>query len=74
MKMTDSRAQGYIERFGRQSWELDALPPNVLSQLITDQVLDLCDLELNNLVREREETYRQRIADLLELHGDVLDS
>lgn len=29
---------------------------------------------LNNLVREREQTYRQRVADLLDQHGDVLDS
>ena len=60
--------------FGRQSWELDALPPNVLSQLITDEVMELCDVDLNNLVREREQTYRQRVADLLDQHGDVLDS
>lgn len=26
-KMTDSRASGYVQRFGRQSWELDALDP-----------------------------------------------
>lgn len=42
-KLTDSRAGGYVERFGRTSWELDALPPNVIDRLITEQVDDLTD-------------------------------
>jgi len=42
-KLTDSRAEGYISRFGDESWELDALTPTVLSALIEDAVLDLRD-------------------------------
>jgi hypothetical protein len=56
-KMTDSRASGYVERFGRTSWELDALPPNVIDRLITDQVDDLTDLDLL-----AEQIERQRVA------------
>lgn len=37
-KMTDVRYASYMERFGRQSWELDALEPTVIGQLITDEV------------------------------------
>lgn len=37
-KITDSRAEGYIERFGAQSWELDALDPATLNALITDTI------------------------------------
>ena len=37
-KLTDSRAEGYIEKHGASSWELDALDPAVLDQLITDAV------------------------------------
>lgn len=33
-KMTDPRAKQYIKQFGKQSWELDALDPKVLSDLI----------------------------------------
>lgn len=33
-KLTDSRVGGYIKRFGRQSWELDALDPNTITNLI----------------------------------------
>jgi hypothetical protein len=37
-KLTDSRVDGYMERFGESSWELDALPPEVLNQLILDAI------------------------------------
>ena len=38
-KTTDSRAAGYIRKFGRDSWELDALTPDVMNDLITRSVL-----------------------------------
>lgn len=37
-KLTDSRATAYVERFGDESWELDALSPSVIDQLITAAV------------------------------------
>lgn len=42
-KLTDSRAQGYIAEHGRESWELDALEPRVLIQLIRDTVAQYRD-------------------------------
>lgn len=33
-KITDSRAEAYIAKFGPHSWEVDALPPQVLTQLV----------------------------------------
>jgi len=33
-KVTDPRAKGYITKFGTESWELDALEPNVINGLI----------------------------------------
>lgn len=38
-KLTDSRADSYIREYGRESWELDALDPNVLSELIEGEIL-----------------------------------
>jgi hypothetical protein len=37
-KLTDSRCRGYIRDFGQSSWELDALEPSVLSDLVRDHV------------------------------------
>ena len=42
-RVTDSRSRGYISRFGNSSWELDALEPSVLRDLIRDNVLSLRD-------------------------------
>lgn len=44
-KLTDSRATGYIERFGDESWELDALPPQTINSLIEDELNDLIDFD-----------------------------
>jgi hypothetical protein len=38
-KLSDSRATGYIARFGYESWELDALNPTVIADLISEAVL-----------------------------------
>lgn len=40
-KMTDSRYIGYIDLYGEESWELDALEPKVMSDLIRDAALAL---------------------------------
>lgn len=37
-KITDSRCQGYIDNYGEESWELDALEPQVITELISDAV------------------------------------
>lgn len=37
-KTTDSRFQKYMDLYGTESWELDALPPTDLSQLVLDNV------------------------------------
>jgi hypothetical protein len=35
-KMTDSRVGDYMRRFGNESWELDALEPTVLADLVRE--------------------------------------
>lgn len=40
-KITDSRAPGYIKTYGNDSWELDALEPQVMSQLIRKTIMSL---------------------------------
>jgi hypothetical protein len=42
-KLTDARANGYITRFGNESWELDALDPATLDALITATIDDYRD-------------------------------
>lgn len=42
-KITDSRATKYIAQFGAESWELDALEPQVISDLIDTEIDDIRD-------------------------------
>ena len=53
-KLSDSRAQNYIARFGDESWELDALSPDVLANLIRDAVDGYKDHDLWSEAEARE--------------------
>lgn len=57
-KTTDSRATGYIDKFGPVSWELDALEPSVIENLIDDEISSLIDRRVWDIVEneEQEET------------------
>ena len=54
-KVSDSRAKGYIGRFGYECWELDALEPSVIGELIRSNVAAYRDDEAYQRVKEREE-------------------
>ena len=45
-KTTDSRAQAYIAEFGESSWELDAIEPRALADLVRQATLALRDERL----------------------------
>jgi hypothetical protein len=46
VKWKDPRARGYIAEHGNVSWEVDALPPSVLNQILTDELDKHIDREL----------------------------
>ncbi|WP_438435441.1 hypothetical protein [Gorillibacterium sp. sgz500922] len=54
-KLTDSRASGYIEEFGHECWELDALRPEVIDSLIREAVTDHLDFDLFEEAGRREQ-------------------
>jgi hypothetical protein len=61
-KVTDSRAAGYIAKFGDSSWEVDALPPNVLSQIVTSSFRSIIDQEKMDEIIEKEESDKKRLT------------
>lgn len=61
-KESDSRSPGYIEKFGRSSWELDAVEPRALAQLVTDAVLALRDGPKWDAAVKREEKMRKELT------------
>lgn len=65
-KMSDSRAAAYVAEHGDESWEVDALPPDVLQQLIRDAILGVVDLERMEEVREQEVRDKTRLRAALD--------
>ena len=65
IKMTDSRAGDYIVFHGYDSWELDALEPQVITDLIRDEILALRDQDVYDEMMEREDYQRDLLADAM---------
>ncbi len=58
-KLTDSRCRDYILNYGRHSWELDALRPEILHDLVERSIHSVLDIDKYNakvqqLQRERD--------------------
>lgn len=60
-KVTDSRSTGYINRYGHSCWELDALKPEVMSNLIETHVNKYRDMELFMSKEDQEETEKETL-------------
>lgn len=69
-KLSDSRATGYIDRFGYESWELDALEPAVITDLIERNVIDLRDEDLWDRGIEREKNASAAIREHIQALKD----
>lgn len=70
-KMTDSRFNGYIVKYGNDSWELDALDPRTLRDLIEKTVLQYRNEETYQKVIEKENEYK-RILEKVEKEWKTL--
>lgn len=63
-KLSDSRAAGYIAEFGRDCWELDALEPAVLEDILTKIIKSHIDEQRwNQKIAERNKG-RERIREI----------
>jgi hypothetical protein len=60
-KVTDSRFAGYVKIYGYSSWELDALEPSVLDQLVEDKITEFVDRDLWDEVTDLEEEHKERL-------------
>lgn len=72
-KVTDSRFEGYQRIHGNDSWELDALDPATLNQLITSEVFSLRDEDLWAEATDRQEIERGQLQDVSDRWDDILD-
>lgn len=63
-KLTDSRATQYIEEFGHDSWELDALEPTVISSLIEKNVKKYRNEKIYNEILQQEKKEKSLLSDI----------
>ena len=61
-KITDSRAEKYIEEFGQESWELDALEPAVIAELIRNAVYEVRDVDQWDEAVKKEEKQKEQLG------------
>lgn len=73
-KTTDSRAADYIAEHGHDSWELDALEPSVIADLVRENILGIRDNDRWGVVIAREQEHRRGLRTVADNWGAVLDS
>ncbi|RNJ77605.1 MAG: hypothetical protein EB828_00630 [Nitrosopumilus sp. D6] len=60
-KKSDPRSKLYYEKYGSESWELDALDPEVLSDVLEDGIQEYMDIDLYNTVIKKEKIERDAL-------------
>jgi hypothetical protein len=60
-KVTDSRYDNYVEQYGTESWELDALDPRVITELIEKAVGENTDQEARYKLLQEQKADRKEL-------------
>lgn len=64
-KITDPRSNGYIAKHGESSWEVDALPPEVLAKIIESHINQFLDGGMMNAIIQQENKDKERLRKLV---------
>lgn len=63
-KLTDPRSEKYVTEYGNQSWELDALKPEVLNDLVESHIKKYLDMDKYNNILAQEKREKLRLVEL----------
>lgn len=72
-KITDSRCDKYIAMYGYESWELDALEPKVITDLIRSEVTMYRDDDLYQEICRKERQEKQELQMLCDHYGTAVN-
>lgn len=61
-KITDSRANAYIAEYGDESWELDALEPSVLADLVRKAISGVVDEDAMKRADDEQNMHRETLT------------
>lgn len=71
-KLSDSRCHAYMEQFGDESWELDALEPKVITDLIRSEVTAFRDDVIYQAVCDREDREKEELQMLVDSYDEAV--
>ena len=71
-KVTDSRYEEYRKQYGDESWELDALEPMVITDIIQRAVLQYRDQQLWDEAQTLEDRGKLTVRSILSYFPDVV--
>jgi hypothetical protein len=60
-KLSDSRAGAYVAKYGYDSWELDALTPQVLTKLLEEEIALHVDQDIWDATMAKEKEMREEL-------------
>ncbi len=63
-KMSDPRAGWYVNEFGDKSWEVDALPPDYIENVIDEQIQGLIDMDKFDAIVAEEKVEQKQLAEM----------
>ena len=69
-KVSDPRFESYREAFGEESWELDALEPQMMVDLIEEHIDGIRDTDLWNERDEQLQADKQQLSDFIDQLDD----
>jgi len=72
-KMTDSRFAGYVEAYGRESWELDALEPRALADLVRTSVTSAQNADAWAAAIDQEDDRKETLTECASRWGEVAE-
>jgi len=60
-KMTDPRMKGYVAKFGRVSWEVDALKPKVMERIVKSAIISQMNMDMYDAILKIEKEEKKII-------------
>jgi hypothetical protein len=65
-KISDPRAAGYIAKYGEISWEVDALNPEILLEIVEKSIKEYLDYDAFNRVKQIELNEKAKLKEIIE--------
>jgi len=72
-KLADPRAKDYIAKYGKVSWELDSIDPEVLRDITENAILEYLDIDKYNAIVNKEENGKIPLKEFAKKLKEKLD-